>query len=283
LGDVLNLPLRCTVRGCTGALTREDEAPLRCPLGHSFDRAREGYWNLLQPQDRRSSHAGDRDAAVLARRRWLSRGFADGLADVLSSRVDALRLPSSASAVDIGCGEGTLTARLLASLAVAGCGIDLSTKAIRLAARTTSQLTWIVANADRGLPFADASVTLAMSIFGRRPALELRRVIAPEGTLLVVVPGEDDLLELRLASQGAEVRRDRVGDVVAELSGGFDLASTLTWRQRVRHDREALVDALAMSYRGARTSERERLATVAELDVTLCAEILALVPRNRLR
>ena len=274
--------LRCTVRGCTGALVW-DEAQLRCPLGHAFDRGRENYWNLLQPQDRRSLKSGDSDDAVLARRRWLARGFADGLAVLLSSRIDAARLPDDAVLIDVGCGEGTLTARLFASRAVSGCGIDLSTKAIRLAGRLAPALTWIVANADRGLPFADGSVQLALSIFGRRPVSELRRVLAPSGLLLVIVPAEDDLLELREASQGEGVRRDRVGDLLAELAPCFELSGRETWRHRARHDREALNDALAMSYRGARASERERLAAVSELDVTLAAEILALVPRVGVR
>ena len=79
------------------------------------------------------------------------------------------------------------------------------------------------------------------------------------------------------------LRRDRVGDVLSELAPGFELAERATWRHRVRHDREALNDALAMSYRGARTSERHRLASVVELHVTLAAEILALVPRGGVR
>lgn len=282
MGTFLTPALRCTVRGCTGALVRDDDQ-LHCPAGHAFDRGREGYWNLLQPQDRRSLKPGDSDAAVSARSRWLARGFVDGLADVLSARIDAAGLPEGAVVVDVGCGEGKLTARLFAARAVSGCGIDLSRKAIRLASRLAPALTWIVANADRGLPFVDGSVQLALSIFGRRPASELARVLAPSGTLLVVVPAEDDLLELREASQGEGVRRDRVGDVLAELAPGFDLAGRSAWRHRAFHDREALNDALAMSYRGARVKERERLASVSELDVTLAAEILALVPRVGVR
>ena len=274
--------LRCTVRGCAGELARDD-VRLCCPRGHAFDRAREGYWNLLQPQDRRSLRAGDRDDAVAARRRWLARGFADGLIAELASRLDALSLPRAASAIDVGCGEGTLTARLFAPRGLDGCGVDLSTTAIRLAARSSPELTWIVANADRGLPFADGTVACAVSIFGRRPASELRRVVAAAGTLLVVVPAEDDLIELREASQGEGRRRDRTGDALAELAPHFELVAAATWRHRARHDREALEDALAMSYRGARASERERLAAVSALDVTLAADILALVPRGGLR
>jgi 23S rRNA (guanine745-N1)-methyltransferase len=274
--------LRCTVRGCTESLTRAGQE-LHCARGHRFDRAREGYWNLLQPQDRRSPRAGDRDEATAARRRWLARGFAGGLAAAIASRIDARALPAGAVAVDLGCGEGTLTSQLLAPLPLDAYGVDLSTNAIRLAARAAPALTWIVANADRELPFADASVDLALSIFGRRPPAELSRVVKASGALLVVVPGEDDLFELREASQGQALRRDRVDGVLAELAPWFDLAHTLGWRHRARHDREALEDALTMSYRGARARERERLAGVEEREVTLSAVILTLVPRGGLR
>lgn len=269
------------MRGCAGPLARHD-ARLVCPAGHAFDRAREGYWNLLQPQDRRSPRAGDRDEAVEARRRWLGRGFAAGLASKVASRIEA-GAPAASVALDVGCGEGSLTAQLFASRPGAACGVDLSTKAIRLAARLSPELTWIVANADRGLPFADASVGLAVSIFGRRPAAELRRVLAPGGKLILVIPAMDDLLELREASAGEGISRERTGDAMAELGPGFTLVSRETWRERARHDRGALLDALAMSYRGARAREQERLLGVEAIDVTLAAEILELVPRDGLR
>lgn len=274
--------LRCTVRGCAGALGREG-ARLICPRGHAYDRARAGYWNLLQPHDRRSIRAGDRDDAVLARRRWLERGFADGLVAALGSLIDAMALRPGAVAIDAGCGEGTLTSALCGSRALDACGVDLSTKAIRLASRLSPQGTWIVANADRGLPFVDGSVDLALSIFGRRPVAELHRVLRPEGALLVAFPAEDDLIELREAAQGEGIRRDRAGEAQGELSREFDLVSRSTWRHRARHDRQALLDALAMSYRGARGRERERLSGLAELDVTFSAAILWLVPRDLLR
>jgi 23S rRNA (guanine745-N1)-methyltransferase len=140
-----------------------------------------------------------------------------------------------------------------------------------------------VANADRGIPVVSASVALAVSIFGRRPAPELRRVLAPGGSLLVVVPGDDDLIELREAAQGEALRRDRGADAVSELAAEFALVSRSEWRHRAHHDRAALEDALAMSYRGVRARERERLGAIAGLDVTLSATILALVPRGALR
>ena len=50
--------LLCTVRDCREQLLRE-ERRMVCPRGHSFDIARRGYVNLLQPQDRRSKKPGD--------------------------------------------------------------------------------------------------------------------------------------------------------------------------------------------------------------------------------
>ena len=44
--------LACSVRGCGRPLEKNDRA-LVCARGHSYDIARSGYVNLLQPQDRR--------------------------------------------------------------------------------------------------------------------------------------------------------------------------------------------------------------------------------------
>src|SRR3954462_3561227 len=60
--------LLCPVRDCHMAMERTERRVL-CPRGHSFDVARSGYINLLQPQERRSSQPGDTVAAVAARRR----------------------------------------------------------------------------------------------------------------------------------------------------------------------------------------------------------------------
>ena len=62
------LELRCTVRNCKHTLVLSDNG-LSCAAGHHFDQAKEGYWNLTQPQDKKSSNPGDTRDAVLARHR----------------------------------------------------------------------------------------------------------------------------------------------------------------------------------------------------------------------
>jgi hypothetical protein len=85
------------------------------------------------------------------------------------------------------------------------------------------------------------------------------------------------------AAKGQASREDRAAATTAELAKDFDVKDRRSWRHRAHHDREALTDALAMSYRGARASERERLLGVFSLDLTLSAEILTLVPRGGVR
>jgi 23S rRNA (guanine745-N1)-methyltransferase len=58
--------LLCAVRSCHLPLAREGRRFV-CPKGHSFDIARSGYINLLQPQDRRSKDPGDSAAAAAYR------------------------------------------------------------------------------------------------------------------------------------------------------------------------------------------------------------------------
>lgn len=265
------------MRGC-GRPLAHDAAGLRCGAGHAFDLAREGYWNLLQPQDRRSTAAGDAAAVVEARRRWAERGRFDPLLDALVEWVQALGLPAGAVVVDCGCGEGAVLARLAAVLDLRACGIDISVPAIRRACRRLPGATWVVANADRRLPLGDASVHLLLSVFGRRNGPEFHRVLQPGGRLLAIVPGEDDLIELRAAILGRPLRLERAGRARTALAPWLEPLEQRQVRVRARLDREGIEEALALTYRGARQSQRARTERLEALDVTLSSDLLLFRP-----
>ena len=161
----------CPVRACAAPLERRDHS-WACPRGHSFDIARSGYCNLLQPQDRKSKSPGDPKEAVLARRRFLEAGHGDFL---LQALLEEIGTPSAI--LDVGCGEGFFLGSLVREREMEAHGVDLSVPAIDLAARRWPEVSWWVVNADRALPFADGSFDLALSIAGRRPSKELRRVL----------------------------------------------------------------------------------------------------------
>jgi 23S rRNA (guanine745-N1)-methyltransferase len=266
--------LLCTVRNCRQPLARE-ERRLVCANRHSFDVARSGYVNLLQPQDKRSKNPGDTGEAVAARRRFLERGFAEPLVQAI---VAAMPLTPNDTLLDAGCGEGHHTDAFRRAYGAEVCGLDLSVPAIALAARKYGDCEWLVANADRFVPFADASLTAVASITARLSVDEFRRVLAPGGTLLVVIPGAGDLIELRAAILGEGVERDRTERTVAMFAPKFSLERHQPLRHAARLDREAIADVMSSSYRGLRTRERERLETIEAMDVTMARDLLLFRP-----
>lgn len=273
------ITLLCTVRGCPEALVREGRR-LACPRGHAYDVARSGYVNLLQPQDRRSSAAGDSRETREARRRLVARGVETPLVEAFMA---LLPITASHAALDVGCGEGDHLAALVASSGCAGHGLDISTAAIDAAARRYQHLHWVIANADRLLPYADGSFHSITSITARRNAAEFRRVLHDDGMILVVVPGPDDLRELRAAVLGEGVARDRVENTVASLAPLFTLARHERIREVALLEPEALRDIMTASYRGLRASQREVLAALGPLEVTLSRDALLFRPAAAVR
>lgn len=265
--------LLCPVRGCGLPLGRVEKS-WTCPRGHSFDVARSGYCNLLQPQDRRSRHAGDSKEAAEARRRLFAAGHNEPLLRALLEILDELELPALPAVLDVGCGEGSMLGALAREREIEAHGLDLSVPAIDLAARAFPDAAWIVGNADRFLPYADGSLDVAMSLTARLHPAELRRVLAPGGRLLVAVPGPDDLIELREALLGEGTVRDRLERAAGELAAaGFELERRRTVRHMADLDAAGIRDVLASSYRGARESERRRLEGLSRLEVTFSREV----------
>ena len=169
--------LLCPVRGCHMALERA-ERRLLCPRGHSFDVARSGYINLLQPQERRSKQPGDTAAAVAARRRLHDRGVTEPL---LRAIAEMMAARPSDIVLDAGCGDGFYLGALARQTGFDAHGVDISTPAVEAAARRYRECEWIVANADRFLPYADRSFSIVLSITGRMNAGEFRRVLRDDG------------------------------------------------------------------------------------------------------
>ena len=275
VGSMTNLmatpPLACAVRGCGLALVRGGRA-WTCARGHSYDVARSGYVNLLQPQDRKSPGAGDTREAVDARARLLEAGIGGTILEGFADRAATLLADADATVVDLGSGSGDALHAIAARRRIAGIGIDLSTAAADRAARRFPEFSWIVANADRRLPLLDQTVALVVSLHARRNPDECARVLKPTGSLLVAIPAADDLIELREAALGARVERERADAVVQEHVRAFTLTDRISVRERHRLEPDALRDLLSGTYRGART--RPKTATLAAMDVTLAADFL---------
>lgn len=265
------------MRGCSRPLERHDRR-LVCPRGHTYDIARSGYVNLLQPQDRRSPAAGDSKAAVQARAALLADGIGKAVPLAAAARAAALALPGDAVVVELGSGGGDALAAVVAARKIRGIGIDLATAAAERAARKYPACTWIVANADRRLPVLDGGANLVLSLHGRRNPAECARILAPGGFLLVAIPAPDDLIELRTLVQGRGIEKDRSVSLIAGHAPFFTVHDRAIVRERPRLGRASLINLLRGTYRGARGESADRLRTVARMYVTLSSEILLFAP-----
>ena len=251
--------LLCPVRDCHMPLVGE-ERRLLCRRKHSFDIARSGYVNLLQPQDRRSKQPGDTAAAIAARRKLHDRGFTAPLLHAIAEIIEA----SPADIVlDAGCGDGFCLGTLACETGFDAHGVDISVPAINAAARRYPRCEWIVANADRFVPYADRSFSIVLSITARMNAGEFRRVLREDGRLLVALPAPQDLVELRGAS------RDRVARTVETFGHHFTLADQRRVTTAAHLDAAAVHDVLLSIYRPMRSQPAEAMRLTFSLDLLL--------------
>jgi 23S rRNA (guanine745-N1)-methyltransferase len=251
--------LLCPVRGCHMALVRE-ERRLVCSRRHSFDVARSGYVNLLQPQQRRSKQPGDTPAAVAARRRLHDRGVTRPLLDGISQLMNASRRDV---VLDAGCGDGFYLGTLAQESGFDAHGIDISIPAIDAAAKRFPECEWIVGNADRFVPYADRSFSIVLSITARMNAGEFRRVLRDNGRLLVVLPAPDDLIELRGTG------RDRGARTVDTFGIDFKLIDQKRVSTAADLDASAVRDVLVSIYRPMRSKPVQAMRVTFSLDLLL--------------
>lgn len=261
--------LLCPVRDCHLALVRDPETAshgqrLCCPRGHSFDIARTGYINLLQPQDRRSKNPGDTAAAVAARRRLHQRGVTTPL---LLAIAETLAPTPGDVILDAGCGDGFYLGELAREYGFDAHGVDISLPAIQAAARgypsKVCRCEWVVANADRFLPYAAHSFSAVLSLTARMNSAEFRRVLRDDGRLLVALAAPEDLIELRGTG------RDRVDRTVETFAPDFALLERRRVTTAADLDQAAVHDVLLSIYRPLRAQPPAAMRVTFSLDLLL--------------
>jgi 23S rRNA (guanine745-N1)-methyltransferase len=264
LADVLDL-LRCPV--CGDDLTEADGA-LRCPAGHSFDIARQGYVNLVPG-------SADTPEMVEARDEFLSTGHFRRLSNALAEEAHAALSaaartserggaapgpggggasgpggggasgpggggasgpggggasgPGGGAIVDLGAGTGHHLAGVLDALPDRlGIAVDASPAALRRAARSHPRAAAVGADAWRPLPLGDGIAAILLSVFAPRSATEMVRVLAPGGSLIAVTPTTRHLHELVGPLGLLSVPDDKEDRLDAQLVSHFSLVERRT-------------------------------------------------------
>ena len=233
--------LRCPV--CSGSVRVGDDQ-VTCGRGHSFNIARHGYVSLTG--GRGGPGTGDSAAMVMAREAFLRGGHYQPVADAVSALAARSGQGGPGLVLDLAGGTGYYLARVLDALGGRlGACVDLSAPALRRAAGAHPRAAAIGADAWQQLPLAAGSAALVLSVFGPRNAAEIRRVLAPDGTLILATAGADHLLELRrpLGLIGIDERKTaRLDDAF----GDYARSAVTAVRYQLRLGHADLTDLVAM-------------------------------------
>ena len=266
--------VRCPV--CAGSVRVGDDQVV-CDRGHSFNIARQGYVSLVS--GRGGPGTGDSAAMVLAREAFLGGGHYQPVADALSALAARSDRGGPGLVLDLAGGTGYYLARVLNALGGRlGACVDRSAPALRRAARAHPRAVALGADAWQSLPFADGAAALVLSVFGPRNAAEIRRVLAPDGTLLVATPGADHLAELREAL-GLIGIDERKTERLAEAYGGYADSSVTPVRYELRLGHAGLTDLVAMGPSARHIAADELAGRVAALPAAVTVTVDVAVHR----
>ena len=193
--NIYNLPYICPKCGENFEMS---DSSIVCKNRHSFDRSREGYYNLLLGNT--GGVHGDNREMVLARRAFLSGGYYAPLC----SRMSALVLEyteSGGTVLDAGCGEGYYTDSVERSLRTRDTdsrvlAFDISKDAVARTAKRNPNIHAVVAGSYH-MPIATSSVDTVINTFSPMATEEVLRVLHDGGRFILAVPDEEHLFELK--------------------------------------------------------------------------------------
>ncbi|WP_426995821.1 methyltransferase domain-containing protein [Pseudarthrobacter sp. N5] len=229
LPDAANL-LLCP--SCRGRFLSSDGGPgnpgaaLRCPVGHSFDAAKQGYFNLLV--GRGTVFEADSASMVAARFEFLEGGHYRPLAEAVAASVAPALAGDKPVVLDAGTGTGhylrcTLDTILARHSAVAAIALDISKFALRRAARMNPEAANLVCDVWQPLPVADAAVDAVTVVFAPRNPAEFARVLRPAGLLVVVTPRPGHLAEIAARTGMLGIEPDKDERLAESMGGHFHL------------------------------------------------------------
>ncbi|MFI6429876.1 putative RNA methyltransferase [Rhodococcus oryzae] len=249
---------------CGGGLDVADRT-LLCEQGHSFDIARQGYVSLLSGA---AKFTGDSAEMIAARARFLDSHHFDPLMDAVA-RACATDVPVDPAVLEVGAGTGHYLAAVLDALPAArGIGVDVSKAAARWLARSHPRAGSVVADIWTQLPVRAHALSHVLSIFAPRNAAELRRVLRPDGTLIVLTPTDRHLRELVDLLGLVRVDENKTVRLGASMSGYFERADRVAVEYPMTLSRTDVDSLIAMGPSARHLGDEARAQRIAGLPET---------------
>ncbi|WP_255770243.1 methyltransferase domain-containing protein [Pseudarthrobacter sulfonivorans] len=264
-------PLRCPLCGgqlALRSLAGEGARPaLRCGAGHSFDAARQGYYNLLVGKG--TVFEADSADMVAARFDFLEAGHYRPLADAVSDAVLArVQAGKPFTVLDSGTGTGHYLRVVLDDVkrvtdACTAVALDISKFALRRAARRNPEAISLACDVWQELPVADDAVDVVTVIFAPRNAAEFARVLNHDGRLVVVTPRAGHLASLASLTGMLSIEDQKDARLAESLAPYFLPEATRDVDIRLALTRDEMAD---LAFMGPAGHHLDRGALAAKLD-----------------
>lgn len=189
---------RCPI--CKNALKVVNFRSLICSKKHTFDFAKQGYVNMLtRPVTSQYDKQLFESRKYIITESDLYFSLHKMIAKVMNEQFHDFK--DDLIVLDAGSGEGSHLQRILDESKqneVIGVGIDISKDGIKMAAAQYKNSIWFVGDLANA-PFVDQSCHVILNILSPANYEEFKRILAPNGIVVKVVPRSWYLKQLREA------------------------------------------------------------------------------------
>ncbi|NNC10428.1 methyltransferase domain-containing protein [Planctomonas sp. JC2975] len=269
--------LRCPI--CFLPLEAMPPLALGCDDGHRFDVNKHGYVSMLATQPR---VAGDTPQMLDARADLLSSGAYDAVAHLITENVLGGR---TERVIDAGTGTGHYSAKISSRLSRSAriLATDIAADAVRRSVRHIGRerADGLVADTWRPLPIRDGVADAVVNVFAPRNPEEFRRVLKDDGRLVIALPQQDHLIELREALPMLDVPPDKSQRLAEDFSAHFTLEHSATARYRLSVTRDTAVALRTMGPSGHHTAAQGPMVPAAlPREVTVAVDVLRFRPNT---
>jgi len=258
-----------------------------CANKHTFDKAKQGYVNLLLSNQKKTLEPGDNKEMVKSRLDFLKQDHYLPIVETINHAIlENLQLMNitQPNITDLGCGVGYYLSKLKQDLATpfkdaTYWGTDISKEAIHCANQQDKTISWLVCSS-KNLPFAEQSVDVILSVFAPLYIEEIQRVLAPHGKIFVVTPGRNHLFELRrfLFDELKEIDDEKL---LQKTDGFFTLEGSIPIQATIElNSSREIEDLLKMTPFYWRSSKIKKDVLVSQENLSVTIDVTLWVFKN---